>query len=327
MYRPPDNNQSKWNLIAESFDKAKQSNIKQIFILGDFNSNYNLDNSKIHEIISSFNMHRLINEPTHFTETSSSLIDLIISNDLESVNVAEVANPFIPNLIGFHCPTFLVLKLKRPIKQNFTRKIWRYDQGDYEKLKRLMNEFDWDSLFLNKTIDETASDVGKTIMALSSKCIPNSQVTIRKKDKPWFKGYLRKLICQRTRAHKKAKQSNNTEHWTHFRKIRNEVVNEIKKCKAEYYINLSNKIKSNNFTIKDWWKTTKKLLNSSNDTFIPPINHNNVFLENDKDKANAFNEYFSSQSKVDDSNVHIDSRRVNIPYDPLLSIHISEISY
>ena len=48
---------------------------------GDFNLDILKDNSnrKIRDLCQQFNFEQLINEPTHFTENSSSLIDLILT--------------------------------------------------------------------------------------------------------------------------------------------------------------------------------------------------------------------------------------------------------
>ncbi len=65
-------------------------------------------------LISSYNANQLINEPTHFTENSSSLIDLVIVKDNRQVITSFVAEPFIPDLIRYHCPVVAILKLNKP---------------------------------------------------------------------------------------------------------------------------------------------------------------------------------------------------------------------
>ena len=74
FYRPP-------NLlhIENSIDLAYDSNIGNIMITGDFNLNY-LDDSnkrKLSSLFGEYDLTRLIQEPNHFTENSSSFIDLV----------------------------------------------------------------------------------------------------------------------------------------------------------------------------------------------------------------------------------------------------------
>ena len=77
-----------------------------------------------------YNAEQLINTPTHFTEHSSSLIDLMFIKNSQHVLSSFVSDPFIPDLTR-HCPVVCVLKFTKQKKTIFPRKIWLYDQGDY----------------------------------------------------------------------------------------------------------------------------------------------------------------------------------------------------
>ena len=174
-------------------------------------------------------------------------------------------------------------------------------------------------------VGEIAVTISKIILETAASCIPNKLVTIRKNDQPWFTGHLRQLIRKRKRLHTKAKHQNTNESWAAYRKHRNLTINEVRKAKQLYYENLADKIDHNTLNIKDWWKTSKLLLNSSTSSSIPPLIHNDNFIENDKDKANFFNKYFKDQSKLDDRNLNpIDINNENT-YPPLSSIRIQEI--
>ena len=95
FYRPPNSNNNYWSLIEESFDRAYSTNIDNIIILGDFNINVNLQqDNKLSNLISSYNSHQLISEPTHFTENSSSLIDIISFSRPDNVVCSYVADCF-----------------------------------------------------------------------------------------------------------------------------------------------------------------------------------------------------------------------------------------
>ena len=79
---------------------------------------YNDNNNKMKGLIQEYNLKQLVNEPTHFTEHSSSLIDLILARSNTNVLMSEVADTFIPNQIRYHCPIILLLKFFRQ-KKNF----------------------------------------------------------------------------------------------------------------------------------------------------------------------------------------------------------------
>ena len=67
---------------AKSIESAINNvNCDNIILTGDFNDNQFNINSKMKHICTKYSLRQLIDEPTNFTESSSSLIDLIITND------------------------------------------------------------------------------------------------------------------------------------------------------------------------------------------------------------------------------------------------------
>ena len=52
---------------------------------------------------------------------------------------------------------------------------------------------------------------------------------------------------------------------------------------------------------KKWWTILKSLLGQTRDTTFPPMNYAGKIIVDDKDKANAFNDFFSKASLLDDS--------------------------
>ena len=96
FYRPPNSNNAYFNLIAESFDRAYNTGIKDIVITGDFNFNMlSNDGKKIKTLINQFNLEQVIRDPTHYTESSSSLIDLILCRNPTNVLHSGVIEPLL----------------------------------------------------------------------------------------------------------------------------------------------------------------------------------------------------------------------------------------
>ena len=58
-----------------------------------------------------------------------------------------------------------------------------------------------------------------------------------------------------------------------------------------------------NLSPRDWWKTLKTFININKKSNIPPIKHNDNVFSDDLIKANILNNYFITQTKIDDSNV------------------------
>ena len=119
FYRPPNSGREYWESIESTFDNLSNSVTNDLIILGDFNCDMQQLNTsnKMHELALSYNLTQLIDEPTHYTEHSSSLIDLILVNKPENVLYSGVASSFVPDLVRFHCPTMLILKFRKLIEK------------------------------------------------------------------------------------------------------------------------------------------------------------------------------------------------------------------
>ena len=87
-----------------------------IIITGDFNLNMqNVQSArKITSLCEQLSLVQFIGEPTHFTETSSSLIDLLLVNNNEHLILSGVVDPFLHQDIRYHCPVLEFLTFANP---------------------------------------------------------------------------------------------------------------------------------------------------------------------------------------------------------------------
>ena len=92
----------------ETFHLATDTSINDIIITGDFNFNVlNAQHSrKIEALCRQFSFYQIITEPTHFTENSSYLLDIILVNNKNHVTTSGVGDPFLDQNIRYHCPVF-----------------------------------------------------------------------------------------------------------------------------------------------------------------------------------------------------------------------------
>jgi len=171
--------------MEHSLDQAFSGHYDNILVTGDFNTNIEASQSnKICRLINSYNATQLINSPTHITEHSQSLIDLMFVKHSRDVLSSFVADPFIPDLTRFHCPIVSVLKLSKPVQSCYRRRIWLYKDGDYNKNRHLLNSNDWTAILNNENLDNAAETLSNVILAAASLSIPNKDVIIRPNDVP-----------------------------------------------------------------------------------------------------------------------------------------------
>ena len=68
---------------------------------------------------------------------------------------------------------------------------------------------------------------------------------------------------------------------------------------------ISNKLLDTNLQPKDYWRTLKQFIKPQLRSFIPPLNADDVILDDDSDKANLFNDYFTQQTSLDDTHASL----------------------
>ena len=152
-------------------------------------------------------------------------------------------------------------------------------------------------------MDASVQIVADAIFNAADKSIPNKIVNIRPTDYPWITCHIKSLIRKRRRVYNKFKKTNNMYFWNQFKVIRNNVIDLIRKSKQNYFDKLENIFSNENLNSKLFWKTSKQLLGlGKTSKNIPTLSLNDEYAETDYQKANMLNNYFSSQSVVNDNN-------------------------
>ena len=158
---------------------------------------------KINSLCTELAFHQLVDEPTHYTETSSSVIDLILVHNPNNIVTSGVGDPFLEQTVRYHCLVFGLIKFTKPKIKSYRRQIWKYDQGDYQLLRTKAVETDWNSLRDNN-LDTYAANISNHIRLIVKECIPNKVVTIKPSDPPWLTNYIKRFIRKWKRAYRKA---------------------------------------------------------------------------------------------------------------------------
>ena len=211
---------SKSSLSDEDSHFHLHSHVKHFIIVsGDFNLNVlnPHTSNKISDICTQFSLHQAITEPTHLTEHSSSLIDVVFTSDNSNILYSGVAEPFLHQDIRYHCSIYGICKFSKNVRKYFTRCIWKYDEGNYDLLRTKFSETNWDAIS-DIDVNIFAKNLTNYIITLSTECIPNKTIRIRPSDPPWITTAIRKQIRKRKRAYRKAKSSNTPHTWNKFKK-------------------------------------------------------------------------------------------------------------
>lgn len=325
FYRPPNSPPIVLTQIENSIGLAYDTSISDIIVTGDFNLDINkpATRSKIQDLIIHFTMKQVIDESTHFTEHSNSLIDLFLLSSTCPIKSSGVGEPFLDQNIRYHCPVFCCLDIAKPKSMSFKRRVWKFDEGDYQSLRRAASIFDWQSLFDNN-IDTYTSNITNEIMTMSNKYIPNKVVTIRQTEPPWIHNDIRKHIRKRKRAYDKAKRSQNPIHWQAYKQLRNKTTDMVRHAKHHLSQKIADKLKQPDLKITDYWKILKQFISPTKKSSIDILHDNGNIITDNTDKANLLNNFFQTQTQLNDQDKLLPSLQTNRDANVLCNIQITE---
>ena len=305
-YRPPDAKADFWVTLQDSLDLAKHSGISDIVLAGDFNADPSTREGQLLNIFCRSNdLFCHVNEPTRITDTTATILDQFISS--RSTLLTDVA-VYAPIAKCDHCPIRAVLKTSQnyPKPKAYSRHIWQYDLANFEEFKRQLSNVDWNDCFKDGvSLDEACNLWIETFLNIARNCIPNKVVIVRPGDKPFFNKELRKMRRKKNIAHRKAKRSNKPADWEQFRKMRNEYNLSIKNAKANSEQTRAEKLRDKeSLSPKKWWRLAKSFLQKDGKkSAYPPLKVGDDLVCDDKSKAEVFNDFFASSSKLEDSHV------------------------
>ena len=148
FYRPPNADSEYFSSNETSLNLDIDTGCNDINVTGDCNLNMLTNNTarKVNLLCSEFSLHQSISETTHFTETSYSLIDLILMHNQDSPVESGVGDSFLEQYLRYHCPVYGLLKFSKPKIKSYTRQIWNYGRGDFHLLRAKAAETNWGAL-------------------------------------------------------------------------------------------------------------------------------------------------------------------------------------
>ena len=99
--------------------------ISDIIVTGDFN--LNMPNTRTSRKTESFciqlSFYQYIDQPTHFTENSSSVIDIILVSNKHHLLLSGVGDPFLNQDLRYHFPIYGIFKFSKPKFKTFSRHV------------------------------------------------------------------------------------------------------------------------------------------------------------------------------------------------------------
>ena len=314
MYRSPSQEESEFENFMTSF-ALLLSNLQSeqpfsIVITGDFNCRSNQwwvndienDEGKVFEpFISELGLHQLISEPTHLMGSSSSCIDLILTDQ--------------PNLFiktGVHqslheqCHHQIVygkLSVFNIAPRPYSRRIWFYNKANTTAIKKAYHLFEWEK-HLNDIAcpNEQVKFLNKTLFTIYSNFIPNRLKTMRPREAPWMTQAIKKFLRKTNRAYKNFIKNGMPDDKSAGMQQMVEIGRRmIEEAKRNYFLKVGRTLANPETSKKTYWSLLNNVLHKARIPIIPPLLENNSFITDFTEKAQVFNDYLMLQCSTIDT--------------------------
>ena len=232
----------------------------------------------------SFNLSQLIRQPTRVTESSATLIDVILTSHENLIIDAKV----MPSSISDHDLIYAVLKLKRQRPKPVyitTRSFKNYQQNAF---LRDISMVLWCIIDYFDDIDDSLYAFNTLFNEVQDKHAPIRKVRIRGRLSPYITDEIRELMKSRDRRRKIARKTRNPDAWAAYKNLRNDVKREIRSAERAF---AADQITSNPNNSSQLCKTIR--------SFIPKKSASvRSFSKDDRTVANDFNRFFTSVGQV-----------------------------
>lgn len=286
VYRHPHASHDSFNYLLEVFRNVCLQS-KPVLILGDMNDNQLLTGNKLGKVINNAKLIQLIKKPTRITSSSSTLLDVIITNrpgivvqtdvlpcpvadhELITVTINIKKNKREPVIKTFRC-------MRNYTKQNLCEELLK-EAPVLDSIKRTDNVND-QILAFNTTFNKCL-DIGAPFVTRE----------LNRPRAPWIDADIRKLMKERDKLQiefKKNRHDNRLEN--NYRLEKKRIKGLIHQSKNNYFREEFRKCGN----MKSTWGVVRSM--------IPPLNKSNSNENTEEDmkiKAEHFNEYFSQIGK------------------------------
>ena len=183
----------------------------------------------LHDILSSFNLLQVVEEPTRVASCgTASLIDLVLMSNPSSLQHCSVIPPLSNS---DHNGVELSIKWKSGNPKLRPQTIWKYSLADFSRANDEIEHVDWDTLLLDRNIDEAWQLWESTFISIIEQCIPRKVLPKRRK-LPWVNAGIRHAIRKRNYLYRKSKC--NPDFRAKYKQQRNKVVSQLRSAKRSF---------------------------------------------------------------------------------------------
>ena len=282
-YRPPGSTSEEFKLFREQLDYIKTHHkgkkLPSAHVLGDFNfkdidwpdrlskSGSTLSQSEGQILIDIMNDHGL-EQMVHFPTREKNTLDLILTT-----LPGQFQDVHSPDKLSDHDIVSGTLKIFIPPIKKPRRKVYLYQKGDYESMRKDTLEFAKEKYFNGhsdtRSVQENFDLLTSFIQDSADKHIP-SKTSRSVSSIPWITPEIRRKIRRKNKTHAKAKKTGSSKLRSKFETLRREIKAEVRKQHDLYVNNLVGDVKANPRDFYRYINSQKKDTQG-----IPPLKRKN----------------------------------------------------
>ena len=283
-YKPPDCTLDCFDEeFAESFVSASTLK-KDIYILLDLNCNVISSSDSgakaLQNFCSSFNLKQLVNQPTRITESSTSLIDVVLVTNKSMVKNVGVTPVSISDHHLVHITLTFMKIFSKPVYISFRS----YKHHDADSFVQDISDVPWTVIDGFDDIDDRLNAFHVLFNPILHKHAPIKRVKLRTRPSPFVTDEIKILMQTRDEWRRLAENTNNSNAWSSYRLLKRQVKRELRAAEKEY---VAKQISKNPNDSGCLWKVIRSCLPKKAANVKP-------FVKDEMVIANDFNNFFCS---------------------------------
>ena len=203
VYRSPSQNAESFHSILDKSETTIQT-LKDkkphcIILTGDINcrsdnwwvdDEVTIEGTKLSEVIDSYCLNQLIDEPTHIIPNSLSCIDWIITDQPNLFVDFGVHPSLYPK--SHHQIVFGTINLSVQRPPPYKRTVWKYDKAEIGAINSELRGINLSDRFDELDVDQAVDSSTNCFMSVITQHIPNREITCCDRDTPWITDEVRK---------------------------------------------------------------------------------------------------------------------------------------
>ena len=284
LYKPP---KIPYGVFANLYENliSIYSKYEHIVLVGDFNCNMldlNAYNTKVllDSFIEPFSLKQLVEKPTRITNTSSTLIDLILVNKPQNALFSSVCDA--PG-VSDHCFTYVAYSLKKERFKPYKVTKRDFKNVNWDAFKNAVEYAPWENIFCVGDVNNKVTILENYMNSILDDYAPYKTFTVKKPNlTPWIDDNIRKMMAVRDSYKIDFNETGDLSKFDLYKEHRNRVTSARRQAQSKMFNDTINKYAGDS---KKFYDAAKKLRVIPNNNSNAPIhfsaeNLNNAFVAN-----------------------------------------------